>query len=73
MVLEGAVYAGFWNWYGANGDPLSQAEGLAMLNRVEQVHCMELEDAHAGSMSRNLGAVLLNDDGKEFYAINPEN
>ena len=44
-----------------------------MLNRVEQVHGTELEDARAGSMSRNLGAVLLNDDGKEFYAINPEN
>ncbi|MEO0906687.1 MAG: hypothetical protein AAFY07_04090 [Pseudomonadota bacterium] len=72
LVLLGAVYAGFWHWYGGNGDPLSQEEGMAMLNRVEQVHGVKLDDAPEGSISRNLRALLPNDDGKEFYAVNLE-
>jgi len=72
LVLLGAVYAGFWHWYGGNGDPLSQEEGMAMLNRVEQVHGVKLDDAPEGSISRNLRAMLPNDDGKEFYAVNLE-
>ncbi len=31
-------YAIFWFWYGGNGDPLTQAEGDAMLRQLEQVH-----------------------------------
>ena len=72
LVLLGAFYAGFWHWYGGNGDPLSQEEGVAMLNRVEQVHGVKLDDAPEGSISRNLLAMLPNDDGKEFYAVNLE-
>ena len=72
LVLLGAFYAGFWHWYGGNGDPLSQEEGMAMLTRVEQVHGVKLDDAPEGSISRNLLAMLPNDDGKEFYAVNLE-
>ena len=66
------IYASFWIWYGGNGDPISEEEGLAMLARVEQLHGVKLEDTPEGSMSRNLRAMLPNDDGKEFYAVNLE-
>lgn len=72
VVLLLAIYGSFWVWYGGNGDPLSQAEGEAMLAQIEQVHGIKLEDTPEGSMSRNLTAMLPNDDGKEFYAINLE-
>jgi hypothetical protein len=68
----GLIYASFWIWYGGNGDPLSREEGLAMLAEVEQLHGVKLEDTPEGSMSRNLRAMLPNDDGKEFYAVNLE-
>ncbi|WP_299193604.1 hypothetical protein [uncultured Erythrobacter sp.] len=72
LVLLASVYAGFWHWYGGNGDPISEEEGLAMLERVEQVHAIRIEDTPEGSMSRNLRAMLPHDDGKEFYAVNLE-
>ena len=72
LGLLAAIYASFSVWYGGNGDPLSQDEGEAMLKQIEQVHGSKLEDTPEGSMSRNLMAMLPNDDGKEFYAVNLE-
>ncbi|WP_108787188.1 hypothetical protein [Erythrobacter sp. Alg231-14] len=72
LVCLGLVYASFWVWYGGNGDPISEEEGLEMLAKVEQVHSIKLEDTPEGSMSRNLRDMLPNDDGKEFYAVNLE-
>jgi len=72
LASLGLIYASFWIWYGGNGDPLSEEEGLAMLAEVEQLHGVKLEDTPEGSMSRNLRAMLPNDDGKEFYAVNLE-
>ncbi len=72
LVMLALIYAMFLVWYGGNGDPLSLEEGEAMLAKVEQVHGVKLEDAPEGSMSRNLRAMLPNDDGKEFYAVNLE-
>jgi hypothetical protein len=68
----GLIYASFWIWYGGNGDPISEEEGLEMLAEVERLHGVRLEDAPEGSMSRNLRAMLPYDDGKEFYAVNLE-
>jgi len=68
----GLIYASFWIWYGGNGDPLTQEEGLEMLAEVERVHGVKLEDTPEGSMSRNLRAMLPHDDGREFYAVNLE-
>lgn len=65
-------YASFWIWYGGNGDPLTQSEGEAMLRQIEEVHGIKLDDAPDGSISRNLMAMIPNDDGKEFYAVNLE-
>ena len=64
----GLIYASFWIWYGGNGDPISEEEGLEMLAEVERIHGVRLEDTPEGSMSRNLRDMLPNDDGKEFYA-----
>ncbi len=72
LASLGLIYASFWIWYGGNGDPLSEEEGLAMLAEVEQLHGVKLEDTPEGSISRNLRAMLPNDDGKEFYAVNLE-
>ncbi len=66
------LYASFWIWYGGNGDPLPQAEGEKMLQQIEKMHGINLDDAPEGSITRNLQAMLPNDDGKEFYAVNLE-
>jgi len=72
VVFLLALYGSFWIWYGGNGDPITQAEGEKMLTEIEQVHGIKLEETPEGSMSRNLMAMLPNDDGKEFYAVNLE-
>ena len=72
VSLLAVLYLVFWIWYGGNGEPISEAEGEKMLERVEQLHGVKLEDTPPGSMSRNLRAMLPHDDGKEFYAVNLE-
>jgi len=72
LASIGLLYAGLWVWYGGNGDPIPEEDGLAMLAEIEQRHGIKLEDTPEGSMSRNLRAMLPNDDGKEFYAVNLE-
>lgn len=72
LAVVGIFYASFWVWYGGNGDPISEEEGLEMLAKIEQLHGVKLEDTPEGSMSRNLRDMLPNDDGKEFYAVNLE-
>ncbi|WP_164118594.1 hypothetical protein [Sphingorhabdus sp. Alg239-R122] len=71
-TLLALLYGSFWIWYGGNGDPISEEEGKKMLAQIEQVHGVKLEDTPEGSMSRNLLAMLPNDDGREFYAVNLE-
>lgn len=72
VVLLAVLYGSFWIWYGGNGDPISQAEGQKMLGQIEQVHGVKFEDTLEGSVNRNLLAMLPNDDGKEFFAVNLE-
>lgn len=72
LACLGLIYASFWIWYGGNGDPISEEEGLEMLAEIEQLHGVRLEDTPEGSMTRNLRDMLPNDDGKEFYAVNLE-
>ncbi len=72
LASLGLIYASFWFWYGGNGDPISEDEGLEMLAEVERLHGVRLEDTPEGSMTRNLRDMLPNDDGKEFYAVNLE-
>ena len=72
LASLGLIYASFWIWYGGNGDPISEEEGIEMLAEVERLHGVRLEDTPEGSMSRNLRAMLPHDDGKECYAVNLE-
>jgi len=72
IAILALLYAMFWVWYGGNGDPLTQAEGEAMLREMEQVHGTTAEEAPEGSFFRNIQAMIPNDDGKEFYAVNLE-
>lgn len=72
LALVALLYAGFWHWYGGNGDPISEEEGLAMLEKIEELHGIRLEDTPDGSLSRNLREMIPRDDGKEFYAVNLE-
>lgn len=72
LGIVGIFYAAFWLWYGGNGDPISEEEGMEMLVQIEQLHGIKLEDTPEGSISRNLRDMLPNDDGKEFYAVNLE-
>lgn len=72
LASLGLIYASFWIWYGGNGDPISEEEGLEMLAEIERLHRVRLENTPEGSMTRNLRDMLPNDDGKEFYAVNLE-
>ena len=72
LGLLALVYAGFWSWYGGDGDPLTEAEGEELLTRMEQMYDLDREDAPAGSMLRNLSEMIPRDDGREFYAVNLE-
>ncbi len=72
LASLGLIYASFWIWYGGNGDPISEEEGLEMLAEIERLHGVRLENTPEGSMTRNLRDMLPNDDGKEFYAVNLE-
>jgi len=72
LGLVALFYAGFWSWYGGDGDPIPEEEGKQMLTQIEQLHGIKLVETQEGSMSRNLLAMLPHDDGKEFYAVNLE-
>lgn len=66
------LYALFWNWYGGNGEPLSQSEGNKLLEQIVELHGFDPAEAPAGSIIRNMQEMMPNDDGKEFYAVNLE-
>lgn len=66
------LYLMFWIWYGGNGEPLSPAEGEALLVQMEGMYDMTREEAPEGSMIRNLEAMVPQDDGREFYEVNLE-
>ena len=72
LASLGLIYASFWVWYGGNGDPLSQAEGEAMLAEIEQTYGTSTDNLSEGHFLRNMREKILNDDGKEFYAVNLE-
>ena len=72
VALLAILYASFWIWYGGNGNPISQVEAEKMLAQIEKLHGVKVEDTPEDGMSRNLRAMLPNDDGKEFYAVNLE-
>lgn len=57
-------------WYGGSGKPLSQQDGAALLAELRAAYG---EDASAeGNFIANIEAMIPNDDGREFYAVNLE-
>lgn len=66
------LFAAFWVWYGGNGTPISQAEGEALIERLEARYDVSLAEAPPGSFIRNLADMIPHDDGREFYAVNLE-
>ena len=72
LASLGLIYVSFWVWYGGDGDPLSQTEGQALLAEIEQTYGTSTENLSEGHFLRNMREKILNDDGKEFYAVNLE-
>lgn len=68
LILFGA----FWYWYGGTGEPLSVEEGTAMLDEIELAHAAAGNPPSTSDFRANIEAMLPNDDGGEFYAVNLE-
>ncbi len=66
------VYAVFWFWYGGNGKPLTEAEGRALIERIETLHRNASGALPSSDFLENMEDMIRRDDGKEFYAINLE-
>lgn len=64
------VFLLFSNWYGGNGKPLSAEEGLALLAEMDENFADAAPEERV--LIDNLRAMIPNDDGKEFYAVNLE-
>lgn len=64
------VFFAFSTWYGGHGKPITQEEGAALLQelRANYADGPVSED----NFISNMEAMIPNDDGKEFYAVNLE-
>lgn len=60
----------FSAWYGGNGKPISAEDGAKYLAQLDANYADIPEDER--DLSKNLRAMIPNDDGKEFYAVNLE-
>ncbi|MEP1142136.1 MAG: hypothetical protein ABJH52_00320 [Henriciella sp.] len=60
----------FSAWYGGNGKPISAEDGAKYLAQLDANYADMPEDER--DLSKNLRAMIPNDDGKEFYAVNLE-
>lgn len=63
------IFIGISVWYGGSGKPISEAEGQALLQQVRATY----GDSSGRDFLTNIEAMIPNDDGKEFYAVNLEN
>ncbi|MEM7639064.1 MAG: hypothetical protein AAF269_08365 [Pseudomonadota bacterium] len=64
------IFFAFSAWYGGNGKPITAEEGAALLDELRANYA----NAPVGEQSfvTNMEAMIPNDDGKEFYAVNLE-
>ncbi|QLC22944.1 hypothetical protein HFP51_12565 [Parasphingopyxis sp. CP4] len=72
LALLLILFGAFWYWYGGTGDPLSVEEGTAMLDEIEAAHEAAGNPRSMSDFRANIEAMLPNDDGGEFYAVNLE-
>lgn len=60
----------FSSWYGGKGKPISSPEGAALLAEMRAVY--GVTSTSEGNFIANVEAMIPNDDGREFYAVNLE-
>ena len=60
----------FSSWYGGHGKPITAEEGVALLAELDANYANLPADER--SFASNMRAMIPNDDGKEFYAVNLE-
>lgn len=63
-------FFGFSTWYGGNGKPISPNDGAALIAEIRANYGSE--DENERGFAENMEAMIANDDGKEFYAVNLE-
>lgn len=70
LALLAIFFFVFSAWYGGNGKPLSAEEGARLIAELRATYA----DAphNDGQLADHLEAMVPNDDGKEFYAVNLE-
>lgn len=63
-------FLGFSTWYGGNGKPISTEEGAELLAQMRAIY--DTPGSSTIGFVENMEAMIPNDDGKEFYAVNLE-
>ena len=64
------VFLAFSTWYGGNGKPISTEEGAELLTQLRATY--DTPGSSTRGFVENMEAMIPNDDGKEFYAVNLE-
>ncbi|MEM9179278.1 MAG: hypothetical protein AAGA89_06185 [Pseudomonadota bacterium] len=64
------MFFAFSVWYGGNGKPITAEEGAALLDELRANYANA--PVSEQSFVTNMEAMIPNDDGREFYAVNLE-
>lgn len=64
------IFFAFSAWYGGNGKPITAEEGAALLDELRANYANA--PVSEQSFVSNMEAMIPNDDGEEFYAVNLE-
>ncbi|MEL7541925.1 MAG: hypothetical protein AAGJ51_13570 [Pseudomonadota bacterium] len=70
VVILIAGFLAFSAWYGGKGKPISPEEGVALLEQM-RANYADTPDNEQNFIA-NMEAMIPNDDGREFYAVNLE-
>lgn len=70
VVILVAGFLAFSAWYGGKGKPISPEEGVALLEQMRANYADTPDNEQ--SFIANMEAMIPNDDGREFYAVNLE-
>ena len=60
----------FSTWYGGNGTPIGPEEGAELVKELRATYANA--PSHEQNFIENIQAMIPDDDGKEFYAVNLE-
>jgi hypothetical protein len=70
IALLALAYGAFFFWYGGAGEPLTAAEGEALMARIQALHGGTSSAGLHPEFQPNVRALIANDDGREFFMIN---